>query len=36
MLNFYINRTGTNLSESRRKVLERAKSDLRSLYGRAR
>jgi hypothetical protein len=36
MLNFYVNRMGTNLSESRRTVLERAKSHLRALYGRAR
>lgn len=35
MLNFYINRAGTNLSASRRKVLERAKDELRALYGRA-
>ena len=36
MLNFYINRMGTQLSGSRRRVLERAKSDLRELFGRAR
>ncbi len=33
MLNFYINRMGTQLSGTRRKVLERAKSDLRELFG---
>jgi hypothetical protein len=32
MLTFYINRMGTKLSAGRRKVLERAKSDLRELY----
>jgi hypothetical protein len=36
MLNFYINRAGTKMSGERRKVLERAKSDLRELFGRAR
>jgi hypothetical protein len=35
MLNFYINRAGSNLSASRRRVLERAKGELRVLYGRA-
>jgi hypothetical protein len=34
MLNFYINRAGTNLDPSRRIVLERAKGELRRLYGR--
>src|SRR5688572_6339394 len=33
MLNFYINRGGTNLSESKRKVLQRAKNELRELFG---
>jgi len=33
MLVFYINRAGTKLSPSRRKVLERAKGELRRLYG---
>jgi hypothetical protein len=33
MLNFYINRMGTKLSGERRKVLQRAKSELRALYG---
>ncbi len=34
MLNFYINRAGGNLSAARRQVLERAKDELRALYGR--
>ena len=34
MLNFEINRAGKNLSKSRRQVLERAKDELRKLYGR--
>ena len=34
MLTFYINRAGANLSEARRKVLERAKDELRALFGR--
>jgi hypothetical protein len=34
MLNFYINRAGKNLPASQRKVLERAKDELRKLYGR--
>jgi hypothetical protein len=34
MLNFYINRAGRNLTVSRRKVLNQAKDELRSLYGR--
>ena len=34
MLTFYINRAGGNLTEKRRKVLERAKDELRRLYGR--
>lgn len=33
MLNFYINRGGKNLSESRKKILERSKSRLRQLFG---
>lgn len=32
MLTFYINRAGANLSASRKKVLEDAKDELRSLY----
>jgi hypothetical protein len=35
MLNFYINRGGRNLSASRKKLLERAKTELRRLYGRS-
>lgn len=34
MLNFYINRGGKNLSETRKKILERSKSKLRQLFGR--
>lgn len=34
MLNFYINRAGRNLDPERRKVLERAKRELRKLHGR--
>jgi len=34
MLNFYINRGGKNLSTSRKRMLERAKGELRALYGR--
>jgi hypothetical protein len=34
MLTFYINRAGAKLSASRRKILERAKDELRLLYGR--
>jgi hypothetical protein len=33
MLIFYINRAGKNLSPSRRKTLERAKDELRKLFG---
>jgi len=35
MLTFYLNRGGKNLDASRRRVLERAKDELRRLYGRA-
>ena len=35
MLNFYLNRAGRNLSPTRKTVLERAKRELRKLYGRA-
>jgi hypothetical protein len=35
MLNFYINRAGKNLPESRNKVLEDAKDELRALFGRS-
>jgi len=34
MLSFYINRAGKNLSESRRRVLEAAKDQLRRLFRR--
>jgi hypothetical protein len=34
MLNFYINRAGKNLGASQRRVLERAKNELRKLFGR--
>jgi uncharacterized protein DUF3175 len=34
MLNFHINRGGKGLSKSQRDVLERAKGELRKLYGR--
>jgi hypothetical protein len=33
MLTFYINRGGRNLSATRKRVLERAKIELRKLYG---
>lgn len=35
MLNFYINRAGRNLGREQRARLERAKQELRALYGRA-
>jgi hypothetical protein len=35
MLNFYVNRAGRQLPARRRAVLERAKNELRRLYGRA-
>jgi hypothetical protein len=34
MLVFYVNRAGKNLPASRKRVLERAKSELRRLFGR--
>ena len=34
MLNFEINRAGTNLSRERLRVLEKAKQELRKLFGR--
>jgi hypothetical protein len=34
MLNFYINRAGRALSETRKAKLQRAKQELRKLYGR--
>jgi hypothetical protein len=35
MLNFYLNRAGRNLNPKRRRILERAKQELRKAYGRA-
>jgi hypothetical protein len=35
MLNFYINRAGRQLTPARRRVLERAKLELRKAFGRA-
>lgn len=35
MLNFYINRAGKNLPKKQKRVLERAKDELRDLFGRA-
>jgi hypothetical protein len=32
MLNFYINRAGKNLPEKRKRVLEKAKVELRELF----
>lgn len=34
MLTFYINRAGKNLEADQKKVLERAKDEIRKLYGR--
>ena len=34
MLNFYINRAGKSLSQKQKRVLERAKDDLRDVFGR--
>jgi Protein of unknown function (DUF3175) len=34
MLTFYINRAGKNLPASRKKVLQRAKDELRHAFGR--
>jgi hypothetical protein len=34
MLTFYINRAGTNLPASRRRILMRAKDELRKMFGR--
>jgi len=34
MLNFYINRAGKNLPKGRKQALERAKAQLRDLFGR--
>jgi hypothetical protein len=35
MLTFYMNRAGRNLSAERRRTLERAKDELRRLFGRS-
>jgi hypothetical protein len=35
MLNFYINRAGKNLPAARKRILERAKDELRRLFGRS-
>ena len=35
MLTFYVNRGGKNLSQARKRVLERAKTELRHQFGRA-
>jgi|SRR6516162_9577913 hypothetical protein len=35
MLNFYINRAGKNLPKTRNRTLERAKDELRDVFGRA-
>ena len=34
MLVFYINRAGSNLDQQQRQILEKAKQELRKLYGR--
>jgi hypothetical protein len=36
MLNFYINRGGRNLSPTRKRLLERAKLELRKAFGKSR
>jgi hypothetical protein len=36
MLNFYINRAGSGLSNTRKSILERAKKELRQEFGRGR
>jgi hypothetical protein len=36
MLTFYINRAGKNLPERRKQILEKAKNELRRLYGKTR
>jgi hypothetical protein len=33
MLNFYVNRGGKNLTKGRLRVLEKAKEELRGLFG---
>ncbi len=34
MLNFYLNRAGRNLSQNRKDILQQAKSELRTAFGR--
>jgi hypothetical protein len=34
MLNFYINRAGKNLPKNQKRILERAKDELRDVFGR--
>jgi len=34
MLNFYINRAGQNLPKKQKRVLEKAKHELRDVFGR--
>jgi hypothetical protein len=34
MLNFYINRAGTNLPQKQKRILENAKDELRDVFGR--
>jgi hypothetical protein len=34
MLNFYINRAGKSLSQKQKRILERAKDELRDVFGR--
>ena len=35
MLNFYINRAGKNLPQKRKRILEKAKDELRDVFGRS-
>jgi len=35
MLNFYINRAGKNLPQTQKRILERAKGELREAFGRS-
>ena len=35
MLNFYINRAGKNLPQNQRRILKRAKDELREVFGRS-
>lgn len=36
MLNFYVNRAGKKLPRKQREILEKAKEELRELYGKPR